>query len=41
MNELLLIILGCLGFGIGLYIQDWKRKRQEQKLSDKLWRIKR
>tara|TARA_B100000029_G_C17358489_1_gene881635 strand:- start:85 stop:228 length:144 start_codon:yes stop_codon:yes gene_type:complete len=31
MNELILIILGCLSLGLGLYIQDWRRKRQEQK----------
>jgi len=37
MNELLLIILGCLSLGIGLYIQDWRHKRQEQKLSDRLY----
>ena len=36
MNELLLIILGCLCFGVGLYIQDWRRKRREDMLSDRL-----
>ena len=36
MNELILIILGCLSLGIGLYIQDWRRERREDKLSDRL-----
>tara|TARA_Y100000401_G_scaffold48817_1_gene37955 strand:+ start:668 stop:853 length:186 start_codon:yes stop_codon:yes gene_type:complete len=37
MNELILIILGCLSLGVGLYIQDWRRKRREDdKLSDRL-----
>ena len=30
-NELILIILGCLMMGVGFYISEWRRKKQEER----------
>ena len=38
MNELLLIIIGCLCVGVGIYIQDWRRKKKEEKFNNRIRR---
>ncbi len=30
-DELILIILGCLIMGVGMYISDWRTKRREER----------
>jgi len=30
-KEFLLIVIGCLIMGVGMYISDWRRKKQEER----------
>ena len=31
LKDLILIIGGCLIMGVGMYISDWRRKKQEER----------
>ena len=30
-KELLLIVIGCLAIGVGMYISDWRSKKREER----------
>tara|TARA_Y100000401_G_scaffold105512_1_gene98215 strand:+ start:160 stop:306 length:147 start_codon:yes stop_codon:yes gene_type:complete len=30
-KELLLIVIGCLAIGVGMYINDWRSKKREER----------